>query len=432
MKQFIGIFGRVFIALMTAAVLVLALATSAMAYYTITDLGTLGGTVSSAIGMNNSGQVVGESLTGGDVPEEGPIYHAFLYTPGTVIQDLGTLPGGSFSQAQGINDSGQVVGWSFLGGTSTTHAFLYTPGTVMQDLGTLGGGYSNGLDINNLGQVTGYSWTGGVTTYEHAFIYSSGTGMVDLNPLLGGYGSRGQGINNSGEVLGNYSIIGTAGSTDTHPFLYTPGTGMQVLGTLPGGTYSHAQGINNLGQVVGDSDTAGGASHAFLYSNGKMIDLNTLIDPSSGWELEYCAGINDLGQITGNGSINGQYHAFLMTPFLKVTIDIEPWFKPNIIDINLKWLPIPVAILSTPSFNAPKSVDLDSLTFGHSGNEKSLAFCCPLPVDVNCDKAPDLICFFNTGEAGFQCGDTQGILKGQTKNGTPIQGSDSVKIIPCK
>jgi probable HAF family extracellular repeat protein len=410
------------------------------------------------------------------VPEEGPIYHAFLYTPGTVIQDLGTLPGGSFSQAQGINDSGQVVGWSFLGGTSTTHAFLYTPGTVMQDLGTLGGGYSNGLDINNLGQVTGYSWTGGVTTYEHAFIYSSGTGMVDLNPLLGGYGSRGQGINNSGEVLGNYSIIGTAGSTDTHPFLYTPGTGMQVLGTLggspcfgqaindsgqvagwsflsdnttahaflysggkmtdlgtlPGGTYSHAQGINNLGQVVGDSDTAGGASHAFLYSNGKMIDLNTLIDPSSGWELEYCAGINDLGQITGNGSINGQYHAFLMTPFLKVTIDIEPWFKPNIIDINLKWLPIPVAILSTPSFNAPKSVDLDSLTFGHSGNEKSLAFCCPLPVDVNCDKAPDLICFFNTGEAGFQCGDTQGILKGQTKNGTPIQGSDSVKIIPCK
>jgi len=247
--------------------------------------------------------------------------------------------------------------------------------------------------------------------------------LTDLGPLAG---NDAHGINDSGQVVGTKDF-----GSGSHAFLYSGGK-MTDLGTLPGGTYSHAQGINNLGQVVGDSDTAGGASHAFLYSNGKMIDLNTLIDPSSGWELEYCAGINDLGQITGNGSINGQYHAFLMTPFLKVTIDIEPWFKPNIIDINLKWLPIPVAILSTPSFNAPKSIEWDSLTFGHSGNEKSLAFCLPMPIDVNGDKIPDLICFFNTGEAAFQCGDTQGILKGQTKDGNPIQGSDSVTIVPCK
>jgi hypothetical protein len=125
-------------------------------------------------------------------------------------------------------------------------------------------------------------------------------------------------------------------------------------------------------------------------------------------------------------------HGFVASPYEEVTIDIEPWFKPNIIDIMLKWVPIPVAILSTSTFNAPKSIEWDSLTFGHSGNEKSLVFCCQLPVDVNGDKAPDLICFFNTGEAGFQCGDTQGILKGQTMDGTPIEGSDSVKIVPCK
>ena len=45
-----------------------------------------------------------------------------------------------------------------------------------------------------------------------------------------------------------------------------------------------------------------------------MIDLNTLLPTGSGWELAGAYGINDLGQIVGSGSINGQGHAFLMTP----------------------------------------------------------------------------------------------------------------------
>jgi hypothetical protein len=115
-----------------------------------------------------------------------------------------------------------------------------------------------------------------------------------------------------------------------------------------------------------------------------------------------------------------------------VSIDIEPWFKPNIIDWKFKWAPIPVAILSTPDFDAPKIIDRTSLTFGHQGDEKSSAFCSPLSIDVNADKSRDLICFFYTGETGFQCGDTQGILRGKTKDGILIEGSDLVKIIPCR
>jgi probable HAF family extracellular repeat protein len=45
-----------------------------------------------------------------------------------------------------------------------------------------------------------------------------------------------------------------------------------------------------------------------------MVDLNTLIDPTLGWVLTTAAGINDAGQIVGSGVINGQSHAFLMTP----------------------------------------------------------------------------------------------------------------------
>jgi hypothetical protein len=117
---------------------------------------------------------------------------------------------------------------------------------------------------------------------------------------------------------------------------------------------------------------------------------------------------------------------------LSVAIDIEPWFKPNIVNRNFKWAPIPVAILSKPGFDAPKMIDRASLTFGGNGDENSLAFCSPLAIDVNGDKARDLVCFFYTGKADFQCGDTEGILKGKTKDGTPIEGRDSVKIAPCK
>src|SRR6266571_2635191 len=71
--------------------------------YTVTDLGTLGGTTSAAFDINNSGEIVGHSLLTGDVDT-----HPFRYSNG-VIQDLGTL-GGTYGYAYGINDLSQVVG----------------------------------------------------------------------------------------------------------------------------------------------------------------------------------------------------------------------------------------------------------------------------------------------------------------------------------
>lgn len=78
--------------------------------YTITDLGTLGGPVSEALGLNNNGQVVGESQTGAVDQYGFPIYHAFVWDVAHGMRDLGTLNGDATSVAVGINDAGAVAG----------------------------------------------------------------------------------------------------------------------------------------------------------------------------------------------------------------------------------------------------------------------------------------------------------------------------------
>jgi parallel beta-helix repeat protein len=118
-------------------------------------------------------------------------------------------------------------------------------------------------------------------------------------------------------------------------------------------------------------------------------------------------------------------------PIIEVTIDVKPGSFPNSINHKSKGK-IPVAILSTADFDAPGDVDWDSLTFGQTGDEESLAFCSPSPEDVDGDGLYDLVCHFSTQLAGFACGDEVGYLKGQTVDGVPIEGGDSVRIVPCK
>lgn len=248
------------------------------------DLGTLsGGDYSSAFGINSSGEVVGTSNTADSM-------HAFSWTATSGLVQLPLLPGTNASQAYAINDHGQVAG------SSGTHAVIWNNGAV-QDLGTLGGPTSAAHGINNLGIAVGVSDTPADT--QHAFI-SSGGAMTEIAPLPGDNSSRADHINDAGMVVG-----ASQGSGGVRAFIWTQQSGIQALGSLSGSTYSEAFGINNAGQVVGVSGSPLG-TRAFLWtSSGGMIDLNNVVTGiPEDVVLTGATAINDKGEIVAFGIQN--------------------------------------------------------------------------------------------------------------------------------
>src|SRR5215469_1716556 len=314
-------------------------------YYVI-DLGTLGGSASASLSINDRGQVVGGSTTTGDTA-----LHAFiarLGERGPVLQDLGTILGGTISQAWAINAKGQIAAAAVLDGHITA-LLLYT-GTA-KPIGTLGGASSVARGLNNQGEVVGYSAVAG-DSEAHAFVFSHGN-LLDLG-TLGGTNSTANAINNGGAVVGNSE---TSSPGVTEAFIYRGG-GLRSLGTL-GGKNSYAVAINEEGLVVGSANTADGTTHAFLFDDGnmrdlgtlggnnsdafginenaeivgraqfatgdprthafflgrcQMIDLNSSIPSDSGWVLQEARAINENGEIVGIGQHQGQAHSFLLVP----------------------------------------------------------------------------------------------------------------------
>jgi probable HAF family extracellular repeat protein len=185
--------------------------------------------------------------------------------------------------ANAINGSGQVAGTG-TGTNGQTHAFLYSSGQT-RDLGTLpGGDFSEALGLNSLGQVVGDSTVADGAT--HAFLYANGQ-MTDLGTLPRGYTSYATGINDAGQIVGwsDTTPPGYSYPMPEHAFLYS-NEEMADLGSLGSifAVWSHARAINASGQVVGWSTLPQGfATHAFLYSGGDMLDLGTFAGQSSSW-----------------------------------------------------------------------------------------------------------------------------------------------------
>ncbi len=112
---------------------------------------------------------------------------------------------------------------------------------------------------------------------------------------------------------------------------------------------------------------------------------------------------------------------------IEAKIDVEPLIKTNII-IPVKWLPVPVAILASDSFDVNK-IDRTSLTFGKTGEEESLLSCANKLIDVNRDRKKDLLCYFQGDKTMLDVSDTEAILKGKHEGNVVFVGKDKVKVL---
>ena len=265
----------------------------------ITDLTTVasfpaGTAATSAFDINTRGLVVGvmEAIGG---------RRAFLLE-GTVLTDLGVLPGDVHSSAAALNDAVpvQVVG------ASGSSAFIWTAATGMQALPHLSlDGPTFATGVNAAGIVIGYS---SVANASSAVRWQQGQGGWTVTELPSGAFAGATDLNESGDATGSRrSATGMA-----HAYLWPTGGGSVDLGTL-GGNASHALGINGGGETVGWSYNRTGVQRAFWWNGTRMTDLGALVKVGQAG----AEAINDRGLVVGwsrtSGGSGALSHAVLWT-----------------------------------------------------------------------------------------------------------------------
>jgi probable HAF family extracellular repeat protein len=321
----------------------------------ITNLGTLGGGSSYANAISADGRVVvGSSSLGGD-----QFVHAFRWSAGTGMQDVGCFMAQSNSYGTAVSADGKTVGGFSPASASAIHAFRWQLGE-MDDLGTLGGADSIAMALSADGSVAvgaaALPGAGG----DRACRWSRVDG---LQPLVGpdGTDSKAYGISHNGSAVvgiadapdgasvramlwesGAANDLGTLGGASSRAFAisgdgstvvgiadtpdgrqafrWTLEDGMQGLGTLHRSA-SAAYASSFDGRVIAGYDSVPtiGSSHAFLWSPSLgMVDLNVYLPTFgcdlTGWTLIGVNGISsDGGSVVGNGLFNGQHRGFLIS-----------------------------------------------------------------------------------------------------------------------
>jgi probable HAF family extracellular repeat protein len=248
-----------------------------------------------------------------------------LWRDGSIIALTPELPpyeGDSFASA--INDHGHIVGAIDDDSSGSYDGILWVNGSRTV-LGGLGGSSTRPADINNAGQIVGASAT--ATGMGHAFLWQNGE-MTDLGVLDGDQDSAAAAINAGGVIVGTSGRLDQDSAVTYRPFIYESGA-MRAIATPSSEAY--ATDINDAGAVVGLMRSGGTFSpyHAWIYVNGVLTNLNSLIPPGSGLHLAYANAINNDGEIVGLAyDAERRPHGYLLRP---CTASCEPPPPPPVV-----------------------------------------------------------------------------------------------------
>lgn len=282
----------------------------------VVTLGRLGGASSAAVAINDKGVVLGTWITGAGASR------GFLYFRGRQ-RDIGTVATGSSSNFTDINNAGYITATGAVPGFDGPRGFLRSPDGRYTDIGALP--FENPLTIatalNNRKQITGAS---GPLIFPdqpiRAIIWERGV-MRDLGDLGFDFNS-GLDINDRGQITGYASL--PLGFRARHAFLWSHGRMIDIDGRPDVDfSFSIGTGINNRGHVVGSSDHLSG----FIFRGRRMQSLNALIDPRLGWDVRFPEAINDAGQIAATairGGVNYAVRLDLIRRSAEGAVILEP------------------------------------------------------------------------------------------------------------
>ncbi|MPZ95014.1 MAG: hypothetical protein GEU96_08900 [Propionibacteriales bacterium] len=341
-----------------------AISTQVSVAYTVTDLGTFGGELSNAHGINDLGEVVGVAET------PTTAIKGFLWRDGELIDLGGLSETGTGTQAYEVNDRSEVVGYSLAPdpefSARTAMPFYWSADTGMVNLGhdLTHSGRGDGRDINNAGKVVG-------TWRSHPFTWTAAGGYSEMSLIPGAFFDQAEAlaVNESGVSVG----FGSNPEAWTRPVRWQPDGNAEELPVLEDGRYGRANDINAAGMMVGEADKAAGGfvpkpviwhqdgsieeiplipadpplnmgmaegvaddgtsigwDMSADFGDGRQVGwirtpegtktaLNDLIDLSTGWDIRIPLDINSSGQIVGIGimtrdGVTYPGRAFLMTP----------------------------------------------------------------------------------------------------------------------
>ena len=336
-------------------------------HYTITDLGTLGGTYSYAYGINNAGQVAGGSAT--PTQSGGVFQTAFLWDGGHMI-NLGTL-GGPSSEADAPNARGEVPvlsetstpdpnGEDFCGfGTHLQCLGAIWKNGVLTALPTLPGGHNaQAYGINNRGQLVGFAENGYRETSGYcatpfqvlrfeAVIWGPHGEIQELHPLAGDTVAFAFGINDKGQAVGasglcsNTSLPPNGPPGAPHAVLWEKDGSVTDLGILPGGVGANvATSINNRGEVVGNVQLSDGTFHPFLWTRQTGMHALGAFPGAVATIAPCCDVLNNKGEVAGfSCDAVGNCRALVWQDEVPVDLNTlipegSPWYLQGASSIN--------------------------------------------------------------------------------------------------
>jgi probable HAF family extracellular repeat protein len=205
--------------------------------------------------------------------------------------DLGGL-GGDSHVALGVNDSGMIVGYSD-DEEGRDIAFRWTEETGMVALPTAGGSMAQAFDVNASGVVCGISLTANEDAGPTPVVWMANDEVLVLPRLVEDGIAEANAINDAGRVVGGVNDE----NGDRQACLWEADGTLVLLGSI-GGMRSSAQGINNRSQVVGIATNADGETRGFLWTEDEgMIDIGTL-----GGNLGEAFDIDEQGRIIGRAN----------------------------------------------------------------------------------------------------------------------------------